>query len=46
MRVEKRSWLFFVGGLLAFVGGFLIGMTGYKNNLKKEHQKRIGVKSK
>jgi len=40
MKVEKKSWLFLVGGLLAFVGGFLIGMTRYENSLKKKHQKR------
>lgn len=39
MKVEKRFWFFLFGGLLTFIGGFLIGMTGYENGLKKSTKK-------
>jgi hypothetical protein len=44
MKVEKRSWLFLIGGFLAFLGGFVIGGAQFKNGLHREHKKRAGGK--
>lgn len=45
MKVEKRSsLLFLLGGLLALIGGFMLGGANFKNGLNLEHKKRKGVK--
>ena len=40
MKVEKRSWVYFIGGLLAFLGGFMLGGAQHKGKLRKEQIRR------
>jgi hypothetical protein len=44
MKVERRSLLFLFGGLLAFLGGFMLGGAGFKSRLKNEHRRRGGAR--
>ena len=40
MKIERKSWVYFLGGFLVFLGGFVLGVAQFRGKLEEEHRRR------